>query len=243
MATYVIADLHLSEGEGCEKPMDIFGRRWTGYTEKLKRNWCALITPDDDVVLPGDLSWALSLDGAEADLRFIDALPGHKYLLKGNHDLWWSSMTKNRAACEGWGLKSLTFLYNNAYETGEYILAGSRGWFSDEDATGVPEDTDFEKIVAREAGRLRMSLTAAAACPSYGKKETIAFMHFPPVWNGDAVQPFIDVLKEYSVGRCYYGHVHGNYTAPAEAVVDGIRFCLISADYLDFVPRIILPDR
>ncbi len=242
MATYVIADLHLSEGEGCEKPMDVFGRRWTGYTEKIKKNWCALIGEKDDVVLPGDLSWALSLSEAGADLRFIDSLPGRKYLLKGNHDLWWSSMTKNRAALEAFGLSSLTFLYNNAIETDEFILAGSRGWFFDEDATGVPADTDFDKIVAREVGRLRMSLTAARACPSYGKKEILAFMHFPPVWNGEAVAPFVEVMKEFSLKRCFFGHVHGNYTAPAEIEHEGIRFRLVSADYLDFVPRIILPE-
>ena len=240
MSTYVIADLHLSEG--CEKPMDVFGRRWVGYTEKIKKNWCALIGDEDDVILPGDLSWALSLPEAEADLRFIDSLPGRKHLLKGNHDLWWSSMQKNRAACEAWGLSSLDFLYNNAIETEEYILTGSRGWFFDEDATGVPEDTDFEKIVAREAGRLRMSLEAAKAAPSYGKKEVLAFMHFPPVWNGSAVAPFIEVLNAYSVRRCYYGHVHGNYVAPAETVHSGIAFRLVSADFLDFIPHIILPD-
>lgn len=241
MATYVIADLHLSEGEGCNKSMDVFGRRWTGYTEKLKSNWYSLVSPEDSVVIPGDISWALSLCEAEADLRFIDALPGRKILAKGNHDLWWSSMTKNRKACEDWGLTSLQFLFNNALETEEYIIAGSRGWFYDEDATGVPEGVDFEKIVAREVGRLRMSLTAAAALPSAGSKETLAFMHFPAVWNENSVLPFVDILLEFGIRRCFFGHIHGNYIAPPSMEHRGITFSLISADYLNFVPHIILP--
>ncbi len=242
MATYVIADLHLSEAEGCGKSMDVFGRRWTGYTEKIKKNWCALVEDDDEVILPGDISWALSLDEAEADLRFIDALPGKKILGKGNHDLWWSSMTKNQNACAKWGLTSLSFLYNNAHETKEFIIAGTRGWFYDDDATGVPEGTDFQKLIAREAGRLRMSLTAAAALPSAGTKETLAFLHFPPVWGETTVAPFIDTLTEFGIKRCYFGHIHGNYLAPSHTVYRGIEFALISADYLDFVPRYITPD-
>ena len=241
MATYVIADLHLSEGEGCNKSMDIFGRRWTGYTEKLKRNWNALVLPEDTVVIPGDVSWALGLPEAEADLRFVDSLPGRKILIKGNHDLWWSSMTKNRNACEAWGLPTLNFLFNNAIETEDYIFAGSRGWFYDEAATGVPDGVDFEKILSREAGRLRMSLTAAAAIPASATKETVVFMHFPPIWNGSVVEPILSVLSEFGVRRCYHGHIHGNYTSPPSTVYRGIEFFLISADYLDFIPRIILP--
>lgn len=236
MATYVIADLHLSEGVGKSKSMEVFGRRWTGYTEKLLKNWSAIIGPEDDVVLPGDISWALSLNEAEADLRFIDALPGRKILSKGNHDLWWSSMTKNIAACQTWGATSLQFLFNNAIETDDFIITGSRGWFFDEDATGVPEGVDFAKIVAREVGRLRMSLTAAKALPGAQQKEILTFMHFPPVWNGREVTPFLDVLVEFGIKRCYVGHIHGNYTAPPRITHHGIEFTLVSADYLDFVP-------
>ena len=242
MSTFVIADLHLSEAEGCNKSMEVFGRRWTGYTEKIKKNWQAIITPEDDVIIPGDISWALSLPEAEADLRLVDSLPGRKFLGKGNHDLWWSSMTKNRNACEAWGLSTIRFLFNNAIETDEYILAGSRGWFFDEDATGAPEGVDFEKIVAREVGRLRMSLDAAKLCPGAGSKETLVFMHFPPVWNGREVAPFLDVLCEYGIKRCYCGHIHGSYTAPPSVFCREIEISLVSADYLDFIPRIILPN-
>ena len=239
MATYVIADLHLSLGEGCNKSMEVFGRRWTGYTEKLERHWRALISPEDDVSLPGDISWSLTLEGAEADLRFIDNLPGRKLIGKGNHDFWWSSMTKMNAALEAWQLSTISFLYNSAIETDEYIATGSRGWFLEEEIAAEATNADFEKIVAREAGRLEMSLSAAKSCAGYGKKEVLSFLHFPPVWNGRAVTPFTDVLARHGVRRCYFGHIHGNYTAPPHFVHEGIDFILISADYLDFTPRII----
>ncbi len=241
MATYVIADLHLSEAEGCNKAMDVFGRRWTGYVEKLKRNWSKLVGAEDDVIIPGDISWALTLGDAEADLRLLDSLPGHKYLLKGNHDFWWSSMTKNRDACKVWGLSSLSFLHNNALETEEYLLTGTRGWFYEEDASGIPDGVDFKKLILREAGRLRLSLEAAATFPSSKNKETLVFMHFPPIWNESVITPFIDVLCEFGIRRCYYGHIHGNYTVPSAITYRDIQFSLISADYLNFVPYCILP--
>ena len=241
MSTYVIADLHLSLGEGCNKSMEVFGRRWTGYVDKLERHWRALIGDEDDVVIPGDISWALSLEEAESDLRFLDSLPGRKLLGKGNHDFWWSSMKKMQEATDRLGLTTLHFLHNNAMETEDYILAGTRGWFLEEDISEKMTDADFDKIVAREAGRLALSLEAAKQYEGFEAKETIAFMHFPPVWNDRAVPRFVELLSQYGVKRCYFGHIHGNYTAPAYVTHEGIDFILISADYIDFVPRIILP--
>ena len=241
MSTFVIADLHLSLNADCNKPMDVFGRRWTGYVEKLESRWRALVKEDDDVILPGDISWALTLEDARADLTFIDRLPGRKYIGKGNHDFWWSSMSKLCAAKDAWGLSSLFFLYNNAIETEEYVLAGTRGWFLEEEAAEKTTTADFEKIVAREAGRLALSLTAAAALPGADRKETLAFMHFPPVWNGRVVTPFLEILAKHGIRRCFFGHIHGNYTAAPHLTHEGIEFHLISADFLDFTPHIILP--
>ena len=219
--------------------MEVFGRRWTGYTEKLERNWRALISPEDTVVLPGDISWALALEDAKADFKFIDALPGRKLIGKGNHDFWWSSMAKMTAARDAWGFSSLSFLFNNAVETEEYIITGSRGWFLEEDTAAEATDADFEKVVAREAGRLELSLSAARNCQGYGQKEILTFLHFPPVWNGRVVTPFTEVLARHGVRRCYFGHIHGNYTASPHFDHEGIEYMLISADYLDFIPRII----
>ena len=56
MRLYAIGDLHLSFGEGVEKPMDIFGPLWEGHAEKLRANWEAIIQPEDTVIICGDIS-------------------------------------------------------------------------------------------------------------------------------------------------------------------------------------------
>ena len=97
MSVWVIADLHLSFGKDVPKPMDRFGSRWENHAEKIARRWNAVVRPGDTVVMPGDFSWADTLSEAEADFRFLDALPGKKLLGKGNHDYWWTGVTKRKA--------------------------------------------------------------------------------------------------------------------------------------------------
>lgn len=240
---YVIADLHLSTAAGMNKSMDVFGRRWNGYVEKLKKNWCAVIGEDDSVVIPGDVSWALSLPEAVDDLRLIDALPGHKFLGKGNHDYWWSTASKMEGLFEANGFRTLSLLHNNAYVCEDFILCGTRGWYQDACCENMPDGTDFDKLVAREAIRLRLSLEEGRRLTADNPgKETLVFLHFPPTWNGLRCQPILSLLEEYGVRRCYFGHIHGNYTAPASFTENGIRYSLISADFLNFCPRPILPE-
>ena len=124
MALYAIADLHLSTLASMNKSMEVFGRRWDGYIERLKSNWTRLITDSDTVIIPGDVSWALSLEESESDMRFIDSLPGKKILGKGNHDFWWSTMTKHTAFLKKHGIKTIDFLFNNAHYSDGYIIAG-----------------------------------------------------------------------------------------------------------------------
>lgn len=112
MSLYVLADLHLPGT--VNKSMEVFGPRWSGYVEKIQKNWTAVVEPDDVVVVPGDISWAMTLAEAEVDLQFLNALPGRKLLGKGNHDYWWSTLGKMTAFFTERGLKTLDILYNNA---------------------------------------------------------------------------------------------------------------------------------
>lgn len=240
---YVIADLHLSTAEGMNKSMEVFGRRWSGYTEKLHKNWNAVVTEEDSVVIPGDISWALTLPEATSDLHFIDGLPGQKYIAKGNHDFWWSTAAKMDKFFEAEGIHSIHLLNNNAWICDDFVLCGTRGWYQDESCENMPKDTDFEKLVTREAIRLKLSLDCGKELAAQDRtREMLAFLHFPPIWNGLECRPIIDLLKEYGIRRCYFGHIHGNYTAPACATHEGIQFSLISADFLNFAPRPILPE-
>lgn len=240
MSLYTIADLHLSTFDETNKSMEVFGKSWADYMLRIENNWRRLITDEDTVVIPGDVSWALSLDEAESDLRFLDSLPGKKIIGKGNHDFWWSTMRKHEAFFEKIGIKSISFLFNNSHETDGFIIAGTRGWYNDEDAVNAPDNTDFEKLTNRENLRLRTSLKAARLLQEASpEKEIIVFMHFPPFWNGKASDGLIAALKEYGIKRVYFGHIHGNYTVPPHFIYDGIDMHIISADYLKFIPKII----
>jgi len=241
MSIFTIADLHLSTLDSTDKSMEIFGKRWTGYIDKLKSNWLKLVKDEDTVIIPGDVSWALTLEEARSDILFLDSLPGKKIIGKGNHDFWWCTMKKHTAFFEKIGVKTISFLYNNAHETDKYIIAGTRGWYHDEEAVNTPNDTDFDKLTNRETLRLKMSLDDAMRIKSTSpEKEILVFMHFPPFWNGKESEPIINLLAEYGIKRIFYGHIHGNYTVAPEFLYKDIRMCIVSADYLNFTPKIIL---
>ena len=241
MSIFTISDLHLSTLDSTNKSMEIFGKRWTGYIDKLKSNWLKLVTETDTVIIPGDVSWALTLNEAESDIRFLDSLPGKKIIGKGNHDFWWCTMKKHNEFFEKIGVKTISFLYNNAYETEKFIIAGTRGWYHDEELVNTPNDTDFDKLTNRETLRLKMSLEDAVRLKEASpEKEILVFMHFPPFWNGKDSEPIINLLTEYGIKRVYYGHIHGNYTVSPEFVYKDIKMCIVSADYLNFTPKIIV---
>ncbi|MBR7185165.1 MAG: metallophosphoesterase [Clostridia bacterium] len=241
MSLYVLADLHLSGT--VNKSMEVFGPRWSGYTEKIQKNWSAVVTDEDTVVLPGDISWGMTLDEAEIDLRFIDSLPGRKLLGKGNHDFWWSTATKMRTFFAEKHLSTLDILYNNAHRLSDCIVCGTRGWFNDEKQQNTAFPTDYAKIVNREVQRLQISLDAAEALRAETPElPVLVFLHFPPVWGSFVCREIVELLQERQIRKCYFGHIHGAYNAPRCTTYEGIDMILCSADYLKFAPMPIYPD-
>ena len=245
MALYCIADLHLSTNRNTDKKMDVFGNRWQNYHEKIDASWRRLVEPQDAVILPGDISWATRLEEAEDDFSYLDSLPGEKYIGKGNHDFWWATAAKLQEFFRARSFNTLHILYNNAYRIEDKIVCGTRGWFLDEKNQVVAQgEVDYDKIVKREAGRLKMSLDAAKILQSEAAEggqtlPILAFLHFPPVWSDFCCRELIDLLLAYGVNDCYFGHIHGCYSLPGEFVFEGIRFHLIAADYLSFAPLLI----
>ena len=221
--------------------MDVFGTRWISYTEKIKKNWHAVVSRDDTVVIPGDISWAMSLEEARADLAFIDSLPGKKIIGKGNHDYWWSTVTKMNAFLSECGLTSIDFLYNDAFECDDYIVCGTRGWYVEERLQNERDNADYAKIVAREAARLTISLKQAAALREKSGKIILVYFHFPPVFRSFVCRELIDVMHAFSIRYCYFGHIHGVYNLPRSTEFEGIHMTMISADFLNFVPMITMP--
>lgn len=224
MSIFTISDLHLSLGT--DKPMDIFG--WANHVEQIKANWIRMVKNEDTVVLPGDFSWALKLEESIEDFKFIESLPGKKLLLKGNHDLWWSTVKKVKEFFVKNEINSVELVFNNAVAVEDCAVCGTRGWmFSSSEAD--------KKIISREEGRLRRSLEAAVKT---GLKPLV-FMHYPPAYAEEVCKELIDVLKEYNIDKVYYGHIHGNGFNRAISEYDGIKLKLVSCDCMDFVPFLI----
>ena len=226
MALYAIGDLHLSLNS--DKPMDIFGEKWHGYVDKIKAGFAPL-EENDVTVLCGDLSWGMSLEESLADFQFIHALPGKKILMKGNHDYWWATRAKMESFLEGNGLDSLSILHNNAVSVEGLSLCGSRGWMFEQ---GQEHD---KKIINREAGRIRASLQDAQR---FGEQEKVLFLHYPPVFMQDSIPEFFEVMNQYGVRRCYYGHIHSQGCRFAfQGEWCGVQLEMVSADYLRFMPK------
>ena len=226
MSLYAIADLHLSLG--ADKPMDIFGG-WKDYVPRLEANWNRLVRPEDTVVLPGDISWAMKLENAVEDFRFIDRLPGRKIILKGNHDYWWASKKKMDDFFTAHGFNTLHILHNNHYAFGQYGICGTRGWVS---MQGEAADA---KILAREVQRLQVSIQSAVDAGL----EPIVFLHYPPIYGTSMNYEILEVLHKYQIRKCYYGHVHGKsgHNHAFQGMYEGTEMRMISSDYLQFVPE------
>ncbi len=225
MALYAMGDLHLSLG--VDKPMDVFGGAWKGYMEKL-REGLSILTPEDTVVLLGDLSWGLDMEQSAKDFAYINAIPGRKIILKGNHDYWWTTATKFYKFCEAKGFSDMYILNNNCYEYEDVAICGTRGWFFEEDAA-VGSHND--KVFKRELIRLEASLKAA------GEKEKLCFLHYPPRYRGYECPEILNLLQKYGVTACYYGHLHGDsHKLAIEGVHDGVEFRLCAADFVNFCP-------
>ena len=229
MSIYAIGDLHLSFSQN--KPMNIFGDNWNGHADKIRKNWIKKVNKEDFVVLPGDFSWAMYLKDTYKDFEYLEKLPGNKILLKGNHDYWWSGLSKMNEYLKENNFNNINFLYNNSYLVENTIIAGTRGW-------NLTDSEDNEKMLNRECIRLKLSLEDGIN--KFGRnKEIIVFMHYPPISKAGIsngyTKKYISIMKEYGVKKCYYGHLHGtSHSEAIEGNVDGIEFYLVSSDYLDF---------
>jgi len=233
MSIFTIADLHLSHSTN--KPMDIFGPRWENHTERLFDNWQSTVKPEDTVIIAGDISWGMRTEDTLADFEFIEKLNGKKIIVKGNHDFWWQTMKKLYEFRDRIGAFSIDFLFNNAYLVENYIICGTRGWFPE--SNYGPDD---EKIVNREAERLRTSILAGQKIKEqHPEKEILVFLHYPPSYGGVKCERICEVINQYGIKRVYYGHLHGAQKSRLVHQIAGAKLTLISADWVDFKPILV----
>lgn len=229
MGLFAIGDLHLSLSSS--KPMDVFGEHWRQHHLTIQKNWRSLVGEDDTVLVPGDISWAMTFQGAGRDLEWIRKLPGRKILIKGNHDYWWPSISKLKSFLE----PDMIPLQNTAVQAEGCVITGTRGWLTPE-SEGFEEESDG-KVFRREIIRLRMGLEAAEMIRSSGH-DLIVMMHYPPVLAGKPTR-FCSLMEEFGVDTCVYGHIHmapDQWPGDMNVELKGTSYILVSADYLDFQP-------
>ncbi|MGI6090829.1 MAG: metallophosphoesterase [Saccharofermentanales bacterium] len=237
MKIFALADLHLSFA--VDKPMAVFGQRWANHEEIIRDNWRQTVEPADLVLVPGDISWAVTLTEAMPDLRFIDQLPGQKLLLKGNHDYWWQSISKITRLCRDEGLTSLDFLQNDArLLPGDTVICGTRGWLLPMDADYSPDQDD--KILRRELLRLEMSLAAAHKIKEANSR-LLVMMHYPPLAETREQTAFTQLLEKSGVTDCVFGHIHHPWTGLRldRTEIRGIRYTLVASDQIGFAPKLL----
>ncbi|PLX40005.1 MAG: phosphohydrolase [Deltaproteobacteria bacterium] len=251
MKIYAISDLHLSFSG--EKPMDIFGAHWVNHAEKIESKWHELVGKDDIVCLAGDLSWALKLGEVEQELEWLASLPGRKVLIKGNHDYWWSSISKVRRILPD----GIYAIQNDSVTIDGAAFGGARGWvdphldfsplFPDEEVSDKAEGEELFSILGeekdlalyeKELARLKMSLEAMDATT----KLRIALLHFPPAGPNLAANPVIELLQHFNLDHVVFGHLHltgnNNFKNPY-GKIGGATYYLTSADFINFTPFLI----
>jgi len=246
MKIWAIGDLHLSFGIP-NKSMDVFGKGWENHAERLAENWKKLITDEDLVLIPGDISWAMHLKDVKPDLDWIHALPGTKLLLRGNHDYWWSSMKQIKSILP----PSLHLIQNNAFDWNGISVAGARLWDSKEYSFGqyidyVPNERarvltahdenleEAERIFERELGRLEISLK----CLNPKASHRIVMTHYPPIGATLEEDSRVSkILEKYGVNICVFGHLHNlKEDFKLFGHKNGVRYILTSCDYLKCMP-------
>ena len=227
MRLFAIGDLHMSGGD--DKPMDVFGPQWDRHFFHIRENWIRQVREDDTVLIPGDISWAMQLQDARADLEEIGRLPGKKILCKGNHDYWWNSITQVRSVLP----ERMTALQHSAADLGDAVVCGTRGWLIP--TKDMPLSTQDEKICRREAERLRLALEEAVQIAQ--GKPLIAMTHYPPLLAGETETVFTALLEQYGVHTAVYGHLHGaGIQHSFSGEIRGVRYCLVSCDSIGFSP-------
>ncbi|MDF1523333.1 MAG: metallophosphoesterase [Trueperaceae bacterium] len=226
MRVFAIADPHLSSAR--PKPMTVFGPGWAGHPEAFFAGWRRVVAEDDLVLVPGDVSWAMRLDEAHGDLHAIADLPGTKVLLRGNHDYWWPSIGRLRAALP----ERMLAVQNDAVRVGDVVVGGTRGW-SCPGTHGFGEHD--QKVYEREVARLRLSLEAMRRL---GDGFRVVMLHFPPTNVRGEPSGFTDALRDARPDALVFGHVHGDGPV-ALPELPGTAVHFVAADRVGFEPVLV----
>jgi hypothetical protein len=214
--------------------MDIFGSNWKDHAQRIAAAWRARVSTDDWVLIAGDISWALKLPDALPDLAWIGALPGHKVLIRGNHDYWYPRRGGALRTLRTQLPPGIIALSGDAADIDPAVVCGTRGWITP-DTPGFQPDTDM-RIYERELGMLDKALHDAQAL-AQGARPIVVMLHYPPFLDGQPTA-FAHRIAQAGAAACIYGHLHRpeDWAAAVQGTVDGVFYQLTACDYLGFGP-------
>ena len=236
MRLFAIGDTHLPSSR--KKDMDRFG--WVNHPEPLRQAWDELVKPDDVVIVAGDISWATRTTEVLDDLAWLDARPGQKVLLRGNHDYWWGDSTAKLKKLFEPFTSFVGFIQNSAVRVGPYVIAGSRLWTTPE-APKMPggemgDEAPKADYVVRETNRLQLSLDHAKTLEGADTVRVVA-VHFPPLYANGVETAFSRTLEAWKPATCVYGHLHGpGIGAGFTGLRNDVKYVLASCDAAGFSP-------
>ncbi len=247
MTIWALSDPHLAISVP-EKSMDVFGPAWKNYAQQIETNWRNTVSSEDLVLIPGDICWAMRLEDALIDLKWIDSLPGTKVMIRGNHDYWWTSYAKMAKVMP----PSIHCIHNNAWEWKDIAIGGSRLWDTDEYNFGrfiefqknpharvktpeelAKEQEEQEKIFVRELERLKLSLSQL----NKNARTRIAMVHYPPVDADLNPSRASEILEQFQIDYCVFGHLHNVRPGSLPfGEARGVKYLFTSCDYINFTP-------
>jgi len=231
---WAIADTHLSFAKA--RDMARFGEKWRDHVERLAVAWRAAVSPDDIVLIPGDISWAPSQNKVLPDLTWLTALPGKKVLLRGNHDHWWKKIEMVRVLVEPLGFQAVSADY---IEVEGVLICGTMGYIAPGDPfwENDPRKDRFE----RELAFLEAALQKADVVRLPGQP-LIVMIHYPPFSTDGQPTPFTELITRYNATLCVYGHLHQpkEWDVARQGDYEGVRYLLVASDYLEMSPRLVL---
>lgn len=241
MRIWALSDLHLSLGS--DKPMDIFGDHWRAHHETMAGHWDRLVADEDIVLTPGDFSWAKNTAAAAADFAWLAKRPGHKVLVKGNHDHWWPGTKKKLAET----LPPRT----HALKKTAVIIDGI-GFFGARGGDFAPlkrygdtrSEDDIEQALVKEAAELDASIAHLASLEAEqgaACRLRICCFHYPPLPPAVDSNRFSTRIREAGARYCIYGHLHGSNlgAVKVEGPIDGVEYFCASCDQIDFTPHLV----
>ncbi len=219
------------------------------HPEKIQANWQTLVSDEDIVLIPGDISWGKTLEESRPDYEFLSSLPGFKVIVKGNHDFSLTNVRKAQSFLSSLDTESsrIRLIHKNSmvitWRDKKVGIAGTRGW----SRRGGEKD---EKILERELRRMKLSIQNLPPID-----RLVVITHFPPT---DKIKgSFLEKLPESNPGDENYreefddrmfeliagympalvvcGHVH-TYRIINPTMVDDIPIFCVSADTINFDP-------